>query len=267
MASDAILYYAHLDSPSLRREVAELHAQLGTRYDIFVTGYCQSADALARIECVPTVAYSAGDLRSLPYPIKIGRFNPDDYIGNTDLVPMRFFRDHPGYDRYWLIEYDVRFGGEWSGLFSDLAGSEADLLSTTLQTCEENPGWAHWHTLTTGADDIRPNRRVKGFMPFARLSRRLLHACDALYRRGWAGHYEALWPTAALASGLCVEDVGGDSAFTPKERRGRYYFNTPSDWSLFPGTFVYRPCFADRDLSGPGCRFPGLLWHPVKESR
>jgi hypothetical protein len=33
----------------------------------------------------------------------------------------------------------------------------------------------------------------------------------------------------------------------------------------FPGTFVYRPCFADRKLFGPHCHFTGTLWHPVKE--
>ena len=49
------------------------------------------------------------------------------------------------------------------------------------------------------------------------------------------------------------------------ERRGRYYNNTPSEWSQFPGTFVYRPCFADRNLFGPQCHFTGTLWHPVKE--
>jgi hypothetical protein len=27
----------------------------------------------------------------------------------------------------------------------------------------------------------------------------------------------------------------------------------------FPGTFVYRPCFADRKLFGPHCHFTGTL--------
>jgi len=57
----------------------------------------------------------------------------------------------------------------------------------------------------------------------------------------------------------------GTGSFTPAERRGRYYQNTPSEWSQFPGTFVYRPCFADRNLFGPQCHFTGTLWHPVKE--
>src|SRR5262249_43118806 len=157
----------------------------------------------------------------------------------------------PDYDYYWIIEYDVRFSGAWPDLLADLSTSGADLLCTTMQTWTENPNWAHWNTLTTGGEDVPPERRVKGFMPFCRLSRALLAACDARYRRGWSGHSEVLWPTIASLAGLRLEDIGGNGGFTPVERRGRYYQNTPSEWSQFPGTFVYRPCFADRNLFGP----------------
>jgi hypothetical protein len=66
-------------------------------------------------------------------------------------------------------------------------------------------------------------------------------------------------------AGLLLEDIGGGGSFTPVARRGRYYHNTPSEWSQFPGTFVFRPSFADRNLFGPQCHFKGTLWHPVKE--
>jgi hypothetical protein len=264
-ARDVVLYYSHVDSPSVRREVAALRTQLGARYDIIVVGYCRSPDALRGIDAVPTRAYSASDLCMLPYPGKIGRFKPEDeYIGNCDLVPMRFFQDRPDYDHYWIIENDVRFGGDWSSLFEELASSDADLLCTTVQTYADNPDWVLWPTLMTGGEEIPLDRRVKGYIPFGRVSRRLLEACDARCREGWSGHPEVLWPTIAIEAGLRVEDIGGDGPFTPASRCGRYYYNTPNHWSLFPGTFVYRPCFADRDLSGAECQFPGWLWHPVK---
>jgi len=168
--------------------------------------------------------------------------------------------------RYWIVEYDVRFGGEWSKLFDDLSASSADLLGTTVQASAENPGWAHWHTLSTGTETVPAACRVKAFLPFGRISQQLLRACDARYRQNWSGHPEVLWPTIATVEGLRVEDIGGGGSFVPAERRGRYYRNTPHDWSLFPGTFVSRPCFLDRDLSGPESRFPDTLWHPVKET-
>jgi len=262
---EVILYYSHFRSPAVLRELARLRAELGSRFDIFAVGYCQTAGALDGIECVPALEYSADDLRSLPYRNKISSFNPRNFIGNADLVPMKFFLERPAYDYYWIIEYDVRFSGAWPRLFTDLSSSDADLLCTAMQTWAENPNWAQWSTLVTGSEDLPLERRVKGFMPFCRVSRALFEACDARYRRGWSGHPEVTWPTIASLAGLRLEDIGGNGCFTPAERRGRYYQNTASEWSLFPGTFVYRPSFADRNLFGPQCHFNGTLWHPVKE--
>lgn len=264
-ASEAVIYYSHIDTPAVRREVGMLRAQLGPRYDIVVAGYCRAPDALRGIDFVPTFAYSPNDMIGLPYPGKMRPFVAADYIGFVDLVPMRFYRDRPDYEFYWIIENDVRFCGDWSDLFTDLGSSEADLLCTTVQSYSENPEWAHWDTLRPGAaGDVPRERRVKGFIPFGRVSRRLFAACDARYREGWSGHSEVLWPTIASLSGMRVEDIGGDGSFTPPARRGRYYYNAAESWSLFPGTFVYRPCFTEQDIVGPDNRFPGWLWHPVK---
>lgn len=262
---EALLYYAHFKSPAVLREVARLRNELNSRYDIFVIGYCRTSGALDEINRVPVREYSQYDLAGLPYPGKAARFNPNDYTGNCDLAPMRFFLERPDYDYYWIIEYDVRFSGAWPELFADLSRSNADLLGTTMQSWAENPQWAHWGTLITGREDVPMERRVKSFIPFCRVSRALLQACDERYRRGWGGHAEVVWPTIASLAGLSLEDIGGTGRFTPPQRRGRYYSNTPSEWSQFPGTFVYRPSFADRNLFGPGCHFTGTLWHPVKE--
>jgi hypothetical protein len=265
MKREVILYYSHFCSPAVLREIVRLRNELDGRYDIVAAGYCQAAGALSGIDCVPVLEYSADDLTALPYPGKAAQFDPLNFIGNADLVPMKFFLDRPDYDHYWIVEYDVRFSGAWPELFADLSSSGADLLCTTMQTWAENPNWAHWGTLNAGGEDVPLERRVKGFMPFCRLSHTLLAACDARYRRGWSGHSEVIWPTIASLAGLLLEDIGGNGSFTPAARRGRYYQNTPSEWSQFPGTFVYRPSFADRNLFGPQCHFAGTLWHPVKE--
>ena len=46
--------------------------------------------------------------------------------GNTDLIHFRFARDHPGYRRYWAVEDDVRFGGDWSDLFGHFLHSACE---------------------------------------------------------------------------------------------------------------------------------------------
>lgn len=247
------------------REIARLRAELDSRYDIYAIGYCAHPGALGEIKCVPVLEYMADDLLGLPYPAKTARFHPPDYIGNADLAPMKFFLDHPDYDYYWIIEYDVRFSGKWPELFADLSRSRADLLCTTLQTWSEHPDWHHWTTLNSGARDVPMERRIKGFMPFCRLSHAMLEACDLRYREGWSGHSEVLWGTVAAVARLPIEDVGGSGSFTPARRRGCYYSNTPGDWSQSPGTFVYRPPFAEHNLFGPNGNSAGTLWHPVKE--
>jgi hypothetical protein len=123
MKREVILYYSHFCSPAVRREVARLRNELDGRYDLFAVGYCRSAGALKGIDCVTALEYSAEDLIALPYPGKARRFDPDNFIGNADLVPMKFFLDRPGYDYYWIVEYDVRFSGGWSKLFADLSSS------------------------------------------------------------------------------------------------------------------------------------------------
>ena len=262
---EAILYLSHFCSPAVLREVARLRAELDRHYEIFVAGYCRTPGALAGIDTVPTLEYSTDDLMSLPYPAKMSRFDPDNFFGNADLPPMKCFLERADYDYYWLIEYDVRFSGAWPQLFGDLSSSSADLLCTTMQTWTENPNWAHRDTLVSAGEEVPLERRIKGFMPFSRASRALLKECDARYRRGWGGHHEVLWPTIGNLAGLRLEDIGGNGSFTPAGRRGRYYHNTASEWSQFPGTFVFRPSFADRNLFGPECHFKGTLWHPVKE--
>src|SRR5215212_3428859 len=154
-ARDLVLYYSDVDWPPVPGEVATLRAQLDEdRYDIVVAGYCESRDALRGINTVPTRAYSAADLCTLPYPGKTSRFDPASFLGNCDLVPMRLFQEWPDYDRYWIIENDVRFSGDWANLFGELALSDADVLCTAVQMHPDNPDWAHWSTLRTGAEEV-----------------------------------------------------------------------------------------------------------------
>jgi hypothetical protein len=113
---------------------------------------------------------------------------------------------------------------------------------------------------------------------------------DEYYRRGWSGHFEATFPTIALHQGLEIEDFGGSGRFTKPGNTDRFYRNTPGEWGLWPGTFIYRPAMTlrpdgkiDRVVKVPwplskvwpfSERYkrttrldklePNKLWHPVK---
>ena len=182
---------------------------------------------------------------------------PELVPGNLGLLYLQFARRHPGFDRFWVVEYDVCYTGDWGELLERFGDSRADVLGTTLRPRRDRPGW-HWWPSFEPPPEVSRDEWICGFFPVVRVSRRALEALDAAYRGGWSGHVEAVLPTAARRAGLEIEDLGGDGPFVKEENRDRFYTNTVDREHLYPGTFVFRPAR----------RYPGLgrgkLWHPVK---
>jgi hypothetical protein len=280
---DAIIYRARRMNPVVEREVNRLVHDLPNLKTFIV---CYQPEYESALQSTPTRIYCYGqrDLHNLPYPEKLCAVdwgNPGSRpalesestkfframeFGHQDLPVMKFFLEHPSFDRYWVIEDDVRCSGPWTDIFVELSESKADLLMTVVQDHSEFPNWYWWNYLITGDEQLPVSRRVKGFLPFCRLSKVCLEAIDHKYRHGWGGHYEVAWPSIARASGLSIEDIGGHGSYTPAERRGRLYSCTPNTGYLFPGTFVFRPAFHDMGVSefGKGITPHSMLWHPVK---
>jgi hypothetical protein len=255
---DLIVYRARGLTEVVAREVERLRKELGLT--VHVVSYAMNTDAASGEH----FTYSRQTLSQLPYKGLLDGMDWNTMSGRHDLPVIWHWMRFSHFERYWVIEDDVCYSGDWSALFDDLAQSQADLLMTTIQTREENPAWGWWKSLASPSGE--PSPALKGFGPFCRLSHKLLAALHAAYKDGWHGHFEAIWPTIAAANGLLIEDVGGHGSFTPVARRGKHYWNTPSTYSLFPGSFVYHPHFAEMGES----QFmklmpdPHMLWHPVK---
>jgi hypothetical protein len=173
---------------------------------------------------------------------------------------FRVFQALPDYRYYWIIEFDVRYTGDWAALMAELSESPADVLGTNVQSRAEHPNWTHWQSLDTAGAVLADDAQVKIFTPMTRLSNAAIKAVDAAYRAGWTGHCEVLWPTVAAAAGLLVEDIGGKGSFTPPSRYGRHYTSSAFDPYLAPGSFAYRPAMPESDIPP----YPPSLWHPVK---
>lgn len=243
-ARQAILLRAHAATPGARACLARLVAEAGADFDIWVIGFSDREDVLAGFGHSRTRRYDTATLSALPYAAKREAMRRNPAIGHSDLPILAFFREEPGYARYWVIEYDVRYTGSWRALLADLGSRPADLLGTTVQRRAENPGWANWPTVVTGAETVADEHWIKSFMPFVAVTPRLLAAIDARYQRGWTGHSEATWPMIASLNGFGIEDIGGSGTFVPPGRERRYYWNTPLDPHLRPGCFVFRPTVA-----------------------
>jgi hypothetical protein len=176
--------------------------------------------------------------------------------GHTDLIFLHYARAHPGHARYWAVEYDVRFSGDWRRFFAAYEDDPADLLAPAILPRSADPGWYNWHSLAGPAPDEA--LQLRAFLPVFRASARLVQAVDAAYRGGLTGHCEAIWPSIAQAAGMSIHDLGGDGPFTPDRYRGRFYSSSPLSPDLCPGSFAFKP-----PLYRPGSR-RDMLWHPVK---
>ncbi|WP_091077358.1 hypothetical protein [Microlunatus sagamiharensis] len=165
----------------------------------------------------------------------------------------------------WCMEYDVDYSGNWTEVFGELASDDADLLTSTVATRAETPDWSKWPR-ASAPPWVDEGSFLRAFHPLMRLSRSFAQSYALMMSdRDWQGHYESTLPTAALASGARIADIGGHGSWTPDERRGRFYLNTPSDYRLSPGTLVWRPhrshYFHERPDDFGQQR---LLHHPVK---
>jgi hypothetical protein len=181
--------------------------------------------------------------------------------GNVELPILHFYRSHPDYEYYWVVEYDVRFSGRWDFFFGAFEDNSADLLCTTLCRYPEIPAWYHWDRLSLPEGPLAPEDCIRGFMPVCRLSNRALATLDKAYAAGAAGHQECLIPSILNRDGMHIEDIGGTGAFVKPGNENRFYRNTRAADDLSPGTFVFRPV-----MYGPGGE-ANMLWHPVKSRR
>jgi hypothetical protein len=266
MNRTAFIYYTHYVSEVVLREIRRFSAELPADYDLWVIGRSDAPDLFAQVEIprAATSVYSWEDLQTLPYPGKLADLFSKPRLFSDDLALMRFFRDHPDYARYWVCEYDVRYTGSWTALLNELDTSDADLLCAHLALYTEVPGWAHWAMLQRPGDPIPDATKLRGFMPFCRLSRRLFSKINDHYTEGLRGHCEAAWPTVANLEGFLVEEIGGGSRFAPPDRAKRFYFSSYFSNELFLSTFAPWPVYDESSRMEVHVR--DILWHPVKEA-
>jgi hypothetical protein len=195
--------------------------------------------------------------RLLPYRKKHSQHPGTFWSRNIDLPLMWFFHENPGYERYWVMEYDVRFTGPWMDFFHHFAPSRSDLLATTLFDYSFRPGWDNWSTLKS-PERVPEQERVRALFPLYRISNAALRALHEAYCAGWSGHYEVTIPTILKRRGFTLEDFGGDGSYVAAENHNRFYRNSPGIAGLAPGTFTVAPNQISADSP------PRMLWHPIK---
>lgn len=171
--------------------------------------------------------------------------------GSNHFPLLKFFRENAGYDYYWLVEDDVRYGGDWKAFFDEFSENCSDFLSAYVERYEENPQWFWWRTLSTDQEnETEKAKLLKSFNPIYRLSRQALRCIDEHLKKGWRGHHEVLIPTLLYNRGFSIEDFGGKGTFVMPGNERRNYTGD---------TFGFSP-----RLFNNGKRY---LFHAIKEEK
>lgn len=259
MPNVAVLFTTHLINNQVRTHFEKMQRELPHGYDLFLFFderrlSERAASKLAGSHLLP----HGGDIwRQHKSPC---RHFPDKVPGNEDGLIFSAICRLKGYRLYWYVEYDVAFSGDWNIFFKATEASNADLLAVNMVRRDAITDWPNWKSMRPPEGKVLADAQwIRAHLAITRISKRLADVLGPVYQQGWAGHSEGLLATLAEQNGLRVEDIGGDGEFVPPGNKNRFYRSTPTNNSLGPGTFVFRP-----SIPAPGAE-PNMLWHPVKK--
>lgn len=257
---DCVLFLTHRWSPSIAAHYQRLRQQVGDLLDVLLVYQGEAVPAGMTPDIVVTDSGIAAT-----FPGRLAEAGSNWTFLCADLAWMTAAGMVPasGYERVWMLEYDVDFSGDWATFFGQAVTYDGDLLGVDLRPLSVTPGW--WNAGSYRQPAGLPEPLI-GFFPIVCASRALIEAYRSeLEREDWGGHFEMVLPSFAASKGFLVREIGGDTDHTPAERRGLHY-KTPRMVGKVAATFTFRPPRSFRYyVEAPGVfRQPDRLYHPVK---
>ncbi len=180
--------------------------------------------------------------------------------GSNHYPLLKFYKEKPNYEYYWVIEDDVRFNGDWEFWFNTFLTLTGDFFSCHICHWEEEQEWLWW-LLLHPYNQVPLYKRIRSFNPIYRISNNALQHLNMMLLDGWIGHHEVLIPTLLKLGGYQIFDFGGNSKYVPSYLMNKFYTSTKPNTKgiLNSGTMRCRPIF---DAIGAK---PNKLYHPVKD--
>lgn len=257
-SQSALLWLTHVWAPELQAEFEKLYCMQGPDSPdvwLLVDSKTTSATALAK-RYRRCHVFEEKKLFSLPYP----RFEEHGLINHFHFPVFDFFLSHHHYDKYWVVEYDVRYTGKWESLLSSFQCFDHDLITSHIRHFAQEPHWSWWGTLHHPTKAIAQEKYLRSFNVIYRISNRALGFIHQAQLDGWRGYPEVSFPTLLFNGGFKLLDFGGNSEFTIPEYKNKFYTShglRSGSLSLF-GTLRYRP-----SRTRAGIR-KNKIYHPVK---
>jgi hypothetical protein len=137
---------------------------------------------------------------------------------------LLFALEHPDYDYYWMVEYDVRYTGHWREFFSFFDDTVVeDYLASYIMLHHQNPQWNWWNSINF---DCPIQLRRRSFFPVVRLSNRAVKLLIDKVGRGASGMCEVIVPALLLLNDMTVGDLNqfGKEVYRPDTFSYRYHF-------------------------------------------
>src|ERR1700712_4504681 len=145
----AVVLITHIESGRIYKHFLRLKAECRDHLDAY---FCVHMSAGSRAEpgheAQPDFRLSGSDEEaclSARHAEKLAR-GGTVVPGFTDLtyMPALLSPRLANYSHIWIVEYDVDFAGRWDRFFASVAGSEADLIGTTIYPRQQSLDWMGW---------------------------------------------------------------------------------------------------------------------------
>ena len=252
-----IVFLTHILRSDIIDRFNLIYKSMHDKCDVFLAIHSDIERRKNVVEYKNTYWFSLKDLHSLGY-----RPHGGTLMHNTNYMMQKFRKDHPNYDYYWFVEYDVVFRGEWNVLFDYYADKGYDFIASHIEfKTEKNKDWFWWDK--TNWNHVALPKRVvlKSFDPICRYSGRALDFLDGFLKKGMCGHFENILATALHNYNYSLCDMGKGYPFSEKESDATVYFYDPEK-GVNNGTIRWRPEFTMDDVKN--YEKENILFHPVK---
>lgn len=181
--------------------------------------------------------------------------------GSNHFQVLQFYKEHPEYNYYWNIEYDVYFNGDWRYLFGGYEFVDSDFISSHIAHYHDLPSWMWWSSMQLKTLSIPLTDFIRSFNPIYRISNMALKRLDAVLKQHNAGHHEVFIPTVLYNSGFSITDFGSSKCFSIPHVNKIFYSHGVDDNDI-NCSMRFRPVFDRIDIEKNG--MDNLLYHPIK---
>lgn len=244
MPQTAVLYVSHLVTLGTLWNYFRIRRAVRDECDLYWV--CHGPSARRRLSRLPIQTFAVTDeiLESWKPAMNGNGIVP----GNCHILTIAFSQRHR-YDQYWLVEYDIRYTGEWCDVFDLSRSSDADLIAAFVESPFLDASWSHWDSINLPYSEL-----ARSFNPICRMSHRLLECVTDLITSGYWAHNEALLASVCRNHGWFMHDLNE----LARNQWGEFIY-TPGSSANAQGTLNYRPV-TSRVWNGE----PNKLHHPVK---